>query len=309
MRITWGDATGCMIQGASPRDALPPALAHAVDSDAHQARVRAPARSAPGRRAVARRPAAPATDASARAAARRPRRACPRSRAPCAGGSRPPRAARRRAGRASRRPASWPGSPATPAQGSRASARARDHRPHRRPDAAAGRLERREVVRPLEPPRGQVHRRPRRAAAARASSTPWRTAAARRRCQMRYSVGLAGRAVARVETRRGVLDRQRRGRRAGSIAFRARRITAASCVRGDARRRHLPQRVHAGIGPAGAVDDDRRALDAREGILEQPLDRHALGLPLPADVGGAVVGNVSLRTRSCRCATCQCGSQ
>ena len=39
--------------------------------------------------------------------------------------------------------------------------------------------------------------------------------------------------------------------------------------------RDLRQRVDAGIGPAGPVDDDRRALDRSECILEQTLDRDA----------------------------------
>ena len=55
-----------------------------------------------------------------------------------------------------------------------------------------------------------------------------------------------------------------------------------------------PMRMHAGIGASGARDRDRRAIELRAGVLEQPLDRHAAGLPLPADQAGAVVGDGQL---------------
>ena len=75
----------------------------------------------------------------------------------------------------------------------------------------------------------------------------------------------------------------------GSCALSARVSVAASWAKVDADARDLAERVHAGIGPPGAVHGDRRALEPRERVLEQPLDRLALGLPLPADEPRAVV--------------------
>ena len=59
--------------------------------------------------------------------------------------------------------------------------------------------------------------------------------------------------------------------------------------RGHARARHLAFGVDAGIGPSGAVQRHRRAVNRRERLFDQPLDRHALALPLPADEVAAVV--------------------
>jgi len=58
---------------------------------------------------------------------------------------------------------------------------------------------------------------------------------------------------------------------------------------GHARRRHLAEGVNTGVGPTRAVHDDGCAVQPRQCRLEQTLDGHPLGLPLPADVGGPVV--------------------
>lgn len=47
--------------------------------------------------------------------------------------------------------------------------------------------------------------------------------------------------------------------------------------------------MHAGIGAPGAVQHDLFANDLAEGFFDKLLDRAALGLALPADIGGAVV--------------------
>ena len=67
-------------------------------------------------------------------------------------------------------------------------------------------------------------------------------------------------------------------------------------VQRDARRRRrvevrdLPERVHAGVGAAGAADDRRdAAVHLGERVLDGRLHRRAVGLPLPADEVGAVV--------------------
>jgi hypothetical protein len=52
---------------------------------------------------------------------------------------------------------------------------------------------------------------------------------------------------------------------------------------------HLPERVHAGIGPARPRHGRRRTGDGLERTLDQLLDRNAARLPLPADVVRAVV--------------------
>ena len=49
--------------------------------------------------------------------------------------------------------------------------------------------------------------------------------------------------------------------------------------------------VDAGVGAAAGVDGDGGAEEAGEGGFEGALDGGAGGLALPAEVGGAVVGN------------------
>ena len=71
-------------------------------------------------------------------------------------------------------------------------------------------------------------------------------------------------------------------------------------VEGDIRAGHLPKRVHAGVGASRAVHGDRRALEARQRVFEQTLDRFALGLSLPADESRAVVASVSLSVQLSR---------
>ena len=73
------------------------------------------------------------------------------------------------------------------------------------------------------------------------------------------------------------------------MPFSARAMTAGVVRRGHAGGRHLPEGVHAGVGAAGAVDRHGRAVEPRERVFEQALDRHAARLPLPADVRRPVV--------------------
>ena len=54
-------------------------------------------------------------------------------------------------------------------------------------------------------------------------------------------------------------------------------------------RRDLPERVHAGIGPAGSNSPHGLAFDLGQGFLEHTLDRRAAGLHLPARVVRPVV--------------------
>src|SRR5262245_27548322 len=64
----------------------------------------------------------------------------------------------------------------------------------------------------------------------------------------------------------------------------------------DVHARDLSERMHARIGPAGARD--RRsapAVERRERLLDDLLNREAVELPLPADVVGAVVSNGELQ--------------
>ena len=51
----------------------------------------------------------------------------------------------------------------------------------------------------------------------------------------------------------------------------------------------LPQRMHAGVGAAGAMHDAARAVDGENRLLQPLLHRHAIGLPLPADKRPAVI--------------------
>src|SRR5262245_53530332 len=53
--------------------------------------------------------------------------------------------------------------------------------------------------------------------------------------------------------------------------------------------RHLTERMDTGIGPARTVHRHGCAFEARERVLEQPLHRVALGLPLPAGETRAVL--------------------
>ena len=54
--------------------------------------------------------------------------------------------------------------------------------------------------------------------------------------------------------------------------------------------RHLPQRMHAGVGAASAMNDGAHAaIDCGDGLFEALLHRNAIRLPLPADVWGAVI--------------------
>ena len=62
--------------------------------------------------------------------------------------------------------------------------------------------------------------------------------------------------------------------------------------------RHLPERVNAGIGSAGAVHRDGGAFEASQRVLQQPLDRHAARLPLPPDKPRAAVADRQLE-RAC----------
>jgi hypothetical protein len=54
--------------------------------------------------------------------------------------------------------------------------------------------------------------------------------------------------------------------------------------------RHLPQRMHAGVGAARAMNDGARAaIDRGHGLFEALLDGNAIRLPLPADEKRAVI--------------------
>jgi len=53
--------------------------------------------------------------------------------------------------------------------------------------------------------------------------------------------------------------------------------------------RHLPERVHARVGAPRGGDADLRAEYFLQRLLENPLDRPAVRLELPARVIGAVV--------------------
>ena len=65
----------------------------------------------------------------------------------------------------------------------------------------------------------------------------------------------------------------------------------------ERKRGDLAQRVHARVGPAGAGDADIAAIELAKRVLDQPLDRRARRLPLPADVVRAVVGEGDLERR------------
>ncbi len=63
----------------------------------------------------------------------------------------------------------------------------------------------------------------------------------------------------------------------------------------DLRAGDLTEGVYAGIRPAGAMHRHRRTIEPRERLLEQSLDRFAVGLPLPPDEARAVVGDSKLQ--------------
>src|SRR5262249_20131223 len=67
-------------------------------------------------------------------------------------------------------------------------------------------------------------------------------------------------------------------------------------IEGHRRARDLPECVHPGVRAPRAVYRNRRALEFRERVLEQALYRFSLGLPLPADEPGAVVGDGELES-------------
>src|SRR5688572_5547217 len=60
--------------------------------------------------------------------------------------------------------------------------------------------------------------------------------------------------------------------------------------------RDLAVRVHSGIGPSGAVDDNGHAAQFQESAFEMILDGVAGGLALPAAEGAAVVGDQEAET-------------
>ena len=61
----------------------------------------------------------------------------------------------------------------------------------------------------------------------------------------------------------------------------------------------LPEGVDAGVGPARTVHRQRTALERRQRLLEQPLNRHAFGLTLPANVVRSVVFDGQLQRARC----------
>ena len=64
---------------------------------------------------------------------------------------------------------------------------------------------------------------------------------------------------------------------------------------GDAR--DLAECVNTGVGSSGAMHRDRPTLESRQRRFQKALHRLTVGLPLPADEAGAVVGRVSLSVR------------
>src|ERR1700688_4854045 len=58
---------------------------------------------------------------------------------------------------------------------------------------------------------------------------------------------------------------------------------------GDVAMRHLPERMHAGIGAAGAVDANRFAADRLDRVFQRALHGSAIVLDLPAAEGAAVI--------------------
>jgi hypothetical protein len=61
---------------------------------------------------------------------------------------------------------------------------------------------------------------------------------------------------------------------------------------------HLPNRVDPGIGSSRAHDHDRGPLNLGKRSLETLLNRRPVLLPLPADVGGAFVGDGELQAQA-----------
>ena len=80
----------------------------------------------------------------------------------------------------------------------------------------------------------------------------------------------------------------------GSRVFSARTTAAGANRPLEHQRRDLPERVDPGVRAPRARHRDGLAVELRAGVFEQPLDGHALGLTLPADEAGAVVGDGEL---------------
>ncbi len=100
-------------------------------------------------------------------------------------------------------------------------------------------------------------------------------------------VGLRARVEAGVEARRHLLDGQHAHVERQHGIHRPRERRALEHV-DDHGARHLPHRVHAGVGPPRTMDGGQPVLDRRQRIFEQLLNRDAARLPLPSDVVGAV---------------------
>jgi hypothetical protein len=58
--------------------------------------------------------------------------------------------------------------------------------------------------------------------------------------------------------------------------------------------RDLTERMHARIGPSGAVYGDRAAFESGKRLFEEALHRVTVCLPLPANEPGPVVGEREL---------------
>ena len=59
---------------------------------------------------------------------------------------------------------------------------------------------------------------------------------------------------------------------------------------------HLGERMHAGIGAAGAIQVHRLAAESLQGRLYFTLHRRTIGLTLPANIGRAVIFQSKLVT-------------
>ena len=101
-------------------------------------------------------------------------------------------------------------------------------------------------------------------------------------------VGLRDRVEAGMKLRTGIFDRDDAhvdGQDGVQRALQRRDVVRGA--RTDAR--HLPERMHAGVGSARTMHRQRTTLERRQRLLEQPLNRHAFGLTLPANVVRSVV--------------------
>ena len=65
----------------------------------------------------------------------------------------------------------------------------------------------------------------------------------------------------------------------------------------DRERGDLAERVDAGVRASGSRHSHVALVERAQRILQKPLDRHAIGLKLPSDVVGAVVGEGDLEAR------------